>query len=198
MTPDEHTRLKHLLEVVYESDDPDAYERYSEALDAVWKAERIDAWHQIARHPFFEPCYDEERPLIDAMRAALDRAAESDTPTPELTLRAMGLDWEQRVEVYRMATQLAGFGVTEDQSMVFGLAVSRGRLTAEDIHRLARTGLDVTVPTLPAGFVSVDPEKFVSPQTLRRFATRARGEGWRVTAEQLLTLADALDQEQGQ
>jgi len=36
--------------------------------------ERISAWETIAKHPFFEKAYAEERPLIVAMMSALDRA----------------------------------------------------------------------------------------------------------------------------
>lgn len=33
---------------------------------------RIQAWHRIAGHPFFEECYRSEDSLIDAMMAKLD------------------------------------------------------------------------------------------------------------------------------
>lgn len=34
---------------------------------------RIGAWERVADHPIFRPCYAEERPLIDAVMAKLDR-----------------------------------------------------------------------------------------------------------------------------
>ena len=46
--------------------------------------ERITAWHRVASHPFFKPCFATEGPLIDAMIDALDeverlRRAATDT-----------------------------------------------------------------------------------------------------------------------
>lgn len=35
--------------------------------------ERIGAWERVSDHPIFRPCYAEERPLIDAVMAKLDR-----------------------------------------------------------------------------------------------------------------------------
>jgi hypothetical protein len=34
--------------------------------------QRIDAWHTIAKHPFFSDAYDEELPLIESMTKRLD------------------------------------------------------------------------------------------------------------------------------
>lgn len=35
--------------------------------------ERIEAWHEIAKHPFFEDAYNDDSPLLDAMKLRLDR-----------------------------------------------------------------------------------------------------------------------------
>lgn len=37
--------------------------------------ERISAWEEIAEHPFFKSCFEEDRPLLEAMIDKLDRHA---------------------------------------------------------------------------------------------------------------------------
>lgn len=52
--------------------------------------ERVSAWRRIAAHPAFADCYDEERPLLDAMLDRLDEltGAELTGPVDLYVLRA--------------------------------------------------------------------------------------------------------------
>ena len=52
--------------------------------------ERIQAWNEIAAHPFFASCYDAETTLLAAMLAKLANVAE---PTPVYQWRATGCAW---------------------------------------------------------------------------------------------------------
>lgn len=44
--------------------------------------ERISAWHRIADHPAFRPCFASDEPLIDSMLARLDEPAATPTIDP--------------------------------------------------------------------------------------------------------------------
>lgn len=51
----------------------DEVQSWPDRIAAYVEDQRIAAWDRVARHPVFNSCYEEERPLIDAMMAKLDR-----------------------------------------------------------------------------------------------------------------------------
>src|SRR5690606_25111308 len=53
--------------------------------------ERIEAWHEIAKHPFFEDAYNDETPLLDAMKLRLDRLMAQ--PTVVATQAEEPVEW---------------------------------------------------------------------------------------------------------
>jgi hypothetical protein len=55
--------------------------------------ERIDAWKQIARHPFFAECYAEEAPLINSMLSALDAQVAMPKEASENTQAEEPVEW---------------------------------------------------------------------------------------------------------
>lgn len=82
---------------------------------------RISAWYKIAEHPIFKDCYPEERPLIEAMTAKLDRIysegyegtdvefGEPELPTHDSLSRALA----QMAEQLSIAGEAAGKAMGE-------------------------------------------------------------------------------------
>ena len=55
--------------------------------------ERIDAWDQVAGHPFFADVYDKDGPLLDSMLDRLDRLMAT-TKRTEIAQAEEPVEWK--------------------------------------------------------------------------------------------------------